>query len=190
MVLVKNPEEEARWYVVHTNTGCEAKVKANLEHRVSVMKMHNFIFDILVPTEAEPEDNTPPSAKKKLKKKSGKKIFPGYILVKMNLNDDSWAVVRNTPGVTGFVGLGRRPTPLQEKEVENILYQMGLQHTKPVSHHTFTDGQKVKITDGPFADFIGVVDRVNAEKKRLRVLVHIFGRETSVELSFMEVEEI
>ena len=190
MALVKNPEEEARWYVVHTNTGCEARVKANLEHRVSVMKMHNFIFDILVPTEAEAEDGGPQASKKKDKKKSGKKIFPGYILVKMNLNDDSWAVVRNTPGVTGFVGLGRRPTPLQEKEVENILYQMGLQHTKPVSHHSFSDGQKVKITDGPFADFIGVVDRVNAEKKRLRVLVHIFGRETSVELSFMEVEEI
>jgi transcriptional antiterminator NusG len=190
MALMKNPEIEARWYVVHTNTGCEAKVKANLEHRVSVMKMHNFIFDILVPTEAEPDDDRPQPGSKKKKKIAGKKIFPGYILVKMNLNDDSWAVVRNTPGVTGFVGLGRRPTPLQEKEVENILYQMGLQHTKPVSHHTFAEGQKVKITDGPFADFIGVVDRVNAEKKRLKVLVHIFGRETSVELSFMEVEEI
>lgn len=192
MALVNIPEHDSQWYVVHTNTGCEAKVKANLEHRVSVMKMHNFIFDILVPTEAEPDadEGRGKSSARGRKKAAGKKIFPGYILVKMNLNDDSWAVVRNTPGVTGFVGLGRRPTPLQEKEVENILYQMGLQQTKPMAHHTFADGQKVKITEGPFADFIGVVDKVNAEKKRLRVLVHIFGRETSVELSFMEVEEI
>lgn len=188
MSLVKNPEEEARWYVVHTNTGCESKVKANLEHRVSVMKMHNFIFDILVPTESDGDESGEGRGKKKAA--SGKKIFPGYILVKMNLNDDSWAVVRNTPGVTGFVGLGRRPTPLQEKEVENILYQMGLQQTKPQSHHAFGEGQKVKITEGPFADFIGLVDKVNSDKKRLRVLVHIFGRETSVELSFQEVEEI
>ena len=189
MGLVKNPEEGASWYVVHTNTGCEAKVKANLEHRISVMKMHNFVFDILVPVEAEQEEYRGKKDEKK-KKKLGKRIFPGYILVKMNLNDTSWGCVRKTPGVTGFVGLGRRPTPLHEKEVENILYQMGLQHTKPVAHHALSEGQRVKVTEGPFADFIGVVDSVNLEKKVLTVLVHIFGRETSVELSFLEVEEI
>ncbi len=190
MAPVASPEKEAKWYVVHTASGCEQKVKANLEHRIAAMKMQNFIFEILVPMEAEPEDKGRGGKKKGGRRKGGKKIFPGYILVKMLLNDDSWAVVRNTPGVTGFVGLGRRPTPLEEREVENILYQMGLQQTKPVSHQTFVEGQRVRIAEGPFVDFIGVVDKVNQEKKRVRVLVHIFGRETSVELSFYEVEAI
>lgn len=179
--------DDAKWYVVHTATAAESKVKANLEHRISVMNMQSQIFEILVPMEAEPKQQKPEKGRRK---KEGKKIFPGYILVKMLLNDDSWAVVRNTPGVTGFVGLGKRPTPLQEKEVENILYQMGLQETKPMTHVQFHEGQKVKITDGAFCDFIGMVDSVNQEKKRLQVLVHIFGRETAVELSFTEVEEL
>jgi transcriptional antiterminator NusG len=176
---------DAKWYVVHTNTSCEHKVKEHLEHRVRVMNMQDQIFEVLVPTEASPTKG--PASKKK---GGPKKIYPGYILVRMDLNDDSWAVVRNTPGVTGFVGLGRRPTPLQEKEVETILYQMGLQETKPVAHVSFQEGQQVKITDGPFADFIGLVDKVNAERKTLRVLIHIFGRETSIEIPFIEVEEV
>ncbi len=176
---------DAKWYVVHTNTSCEQKVKEHLEHRIRVMEMEAQIFEVLVPTEAT-------AAKDQGTKKKGasKKIYPGYILVRMVLDDDSWAVVRNTPGVTGFVGLGRRPTPLQEKEVETIRYQMGLQETKPVAHVSFQEGQQVKITDGPFSDFIGLVDKVHADKKTLRVLIHIFGRETSIEIPFVEVEEV
>jgi transcription termination/antitermination protein NusG len=149
------------------------------------MNMQDQIFDILVPMEPEASEGS--GVRKK--SKNARKVFPGYILVNMKLNDASWAVVRNTPGVTGFVGLGRKPTPLQPKEVETIRYQMGLQETKPVSHATFVEGQSVRITDGPFSDFIGLVDKVYADKKRLRVMVHIFGRETAVELSFLEVEE-
>lgn len=181
--------EEASWYVIHTNTSCENKVKANLEHRVQVMKMADQIFEVLVPAEAGP----PPQPGQKTSKKAEKglkKIYPGYVLVRMILNDDSWAVVRNTPGVTGFVGLGRRPTPLNEKEVENVLYQMGLQEVKPVSHATYREGQQVKITEGPFSEFAGTVDKVFPDKKKLSVLVHIFGRETAVELSFSQVEEM
>ncbi len=177
--------DEGQWYVVHTNSSMEHKVKANLEHRIAVMKMQDQIFDILVPMEPEAGDANGTGKKSK----NARKVFPGYILVRMKLNDESWAVVRNTPGVTGFVGLGRRPTPLEPKEVETIRYQMGLQETKPVTHVTFQEGQSVRITDGPFSDFIGHVDKVYSDKKRLRVMVHIFGRETAVELSFLEVEE-
>lgn len=180
---------EANWYVIHTNTSCENKVKANLEHRVQVMKMANQIFEVLVPAEAGPPP-APGAKPSKKSEKGSKKIYPGYVLVRMILNDDSWAVVRNTPGVTGFVGLGRRPTPLNEKEVENVLYQMGLQEVKPVSHATYREGQQVKITEGPFSEFAGTVDKVFADKKKLSVLVHIFGRETAVELSFSQVEEM
>ena len=181
--------EDASWYVIHTNTSCENKVKANLEHRVQVMKMADQIFEVLVPAEA---GSPPPTGSKTSKKaeKGTKKIYPGYVLVRMVLNDDSWAVVRNTPGVTGFVGLGRRPTPLNEKEVENVLYQMGLQEVKPVSHATYREGQQVKITEGPFSEFAGTVDKVFPDKKKLSVLVHIFGRETAVELAFSQVEEM
>ena len=175
--------EGGHWYVVHTNSSMEHKVKANLEHRIQTMNMQDQIFAILVPMEPE----APEGGRKKTK--NARKVFPGYILVNMKLNDQSWAVVRNTPGVTGFVGLGRKPTPLAPKEVETIRYQMGLQETKPVSHVTFREGQSVRITDGPFSDFIGQVDAVYADKKRLRVMVHIFGRETAVELGFVEVEE-
>lgn len=182
--MLDHDDEIGQWYVVHTNSSMEHKVKANLEHRIKTMNMQDQIFDILVPMEPEPTEGAGVK-----KTKNARKVFPGYILVNMKLNDQSWAVVRNTPGVTGFVGLGRRPTPLQPKEVETIRYQMGLQETKPVSHVTFREGQSVRITDGPFSDFIGMVDKVYADKKRLRVMVHIFGRETAVELGFVEVEE-
>lgn len=182
-------DEDGQWYVVHTQSSAEHKVKANLEHRIAVMSMQDQIFDILVPMEPDGSEGAGGSAAAQKKSKNARKVFPGYILVKMKLNDESWAVVRNTPGVTGFVGLGRRPTPLAPKEVETIRYQMGLQETKPVSHVTFHEGQSVRITDGPFSDFIGHVDKVYADKKRLRVIVHIFGRETPVELNFIEVEE-
>jgi transcriptional antiterminator NusG len=182
--------EDAQWYVIHTNTSCENKVKANLEHRVQVMKMADQIFEVLVPAEAPTPTPGEKKSKSKNMDKGSKKIYPGYVLVRMVLNDDSWAVVRNTPGVTGFVGLGRRPTPLNEKEVENVLYQMGLQEVKPVSHATYREGQQVKITEGPFSEFAGTVDKVYADKKKLSVLVHIFGRETAVELAFSQVEEI
>lgn len=184
-----NDEERDCWYVIHTNTSAEHKVKANLEHRIQVMKMQDKIFEVLVPSEAPPPET---STKKKMKStRVPKRIFPGYVLVRMVLNDTSWAVVRNTPGVTGFVGMGRRPTPLREKEVENVRYQMGLHDIKPqVATATFKEGQQVKITEGPFSDFTGVVDKVIDDKKKLSVLVHIFGRETAVELGFGQVEEI
>lgn len=182
-------EADSSWYVIHTNTSAEHKVKANLEHRVQVMKMEDRIFEVLVPAEA-PEEETQTKRKSK-KPKAGKRIFPGYVLVRMVLDDNSWAVVRNTPGVTGFVGMGRRPTPLDEKEVENVRYQMGLQDVKPQTATTsFAEGQQVKITEGPFADFTGIVDKISDEKKKISVLVHIFGRETAVELGYGQVEEI
>jgi transcriptional antiterminator NusG len=182
-MLRNDPHGEGDWYVVHTNSSMEHNVKKNLEHRIQTMGMQDQIFDILVPMEPESEDGG------KKRSKNARKVFPGYILVNMLLNDRSWAVVRNTPGVTGFVGLGRKPTPLQDKEVESIRYQMGLHETRPVSHVTFRVGQSVRITDGPFSEFIGLVDKVYGDKKRLRVMVHIFGRETAVELGFVEVEE-
>lgn len=188
-------EEKAAWYVIHTNTSAENKVKANLEHRIQVMKMEDKIFEVLVPAEAPEKE--PAGSKKKVRvaknpaSNFSRRIFPGYVLVRMILDDASWAVVRNTPGVTGFVGMGRRPTPLDEKEVENVRYQMGLHDVKPqTAQVSFKEGQQVKITEGPFSDFTGIVDKVSDDKKKLSVLVHIFGRETAVELGFNQVEEI
>ena len=181
MVDIHNGE----WYLVHTNVSTETKVKANLEHRVKVMGMQDQVFEVLVP-EQETEVETPKGKKKTVKKQ----IYPGYVLVRMSLNDRSWAVVRNTPGITGFVGQAKHPTPLSEKEVESILHQMGMGNAAPVTYVAFKVGQSVKIMDGPFADFIGNIEEVNLEKKKLRVMVHIFGRETPVELGFSEVEEV
>jgi transcription termination/antitermination protein NusG len=176
--------QDGRWYLVHTSSSVETKVKANLEQRVKIMGMSEEVFEVLVPEE-ETEVETPKGKKKTVKKQ----IYPGYVLVRMILNDRSWAMVRNTPGITGFVGQAKHPTPLSEKEVESILYQMGMGSAAPVSYSTFNVGQSVKIMDGPFSDFIGNIEEVNLEKKKLRVMVHIFGRETPVELGFSEVEE-
>jgi len=177
--------DQGSWYLVHTSSAAENKVKLNLEQRVKVMGMSDQVFEVLVP-EQEVEAETPKGKKKTVKKQ----IYPGYVLVRMSLNDRSWAMVRNTPGVTGFVGQAKHPTPLSEKEVEAILHQMGVGNAAPVNYSTFKGGQSVRIMDGPFADFIGNIEEVNMEKKKLRVMVHIFGRETPVELGFSEVEEV
>jgi len=177
--------DQGSWYLVHTSSAAENKVKLNLEQRVKVMGMSDQVFEVLVP-EQEVEAETPKGKKKTVKKQ----IYPGYVLVRMSLNDRSWAMVRDTPGVTGFVGQAKHPTPLSEKEVEAILHQMGVGNAAPVNYSTFKMGQSVRIMDGPFSDFIGNIEEVNMEKKKLRVMVHIFGRETPVELGFSEVEEV
>ena len=171
--------EEPQWFVIHTYSGYENKVKQNLEHRIDSMEMKDQIFRVIVPTEEEIE------IKNGQRRTVQKKVFPGYVLVQMTLTDDSWYVVRNTPGVTGFVGLGTRPTPLEEAEVKSILKQM--EEEAPKVRVNYQVGQAVKITDGPFTDFEGVVDAIDQEKGKVRVLVSFFGRETPVELDFLQV---
>lgn len=174
----KSPRE---WYVVHCYSGYENKVKRNLEQRISSMSMESFIFQVIVPTEEEIE------VRDGKRRTYQRRVFPGYILVEMTLNDDSWYVVRNTPGVTGFVGMGTKPTPLREEEVNRIIKRMEAE--APKVKVTFQQGQKVRIIQGPFADFIGSVDDINMEKGKVRVLVLFFGRETPVELDFLQVEK-
>ncbi|HXX40057.1 MAG TPA: transcription termination/antitermination protein NusG [bacterium] len=171
-----------RWYVIHTYSGYENKVRTNLERRVESMSMQEKIFRVLVPTEDEIEIK---DGKRRIAKK---KVFPGYVLVEMIMDDDSWYVVRNTPGVTGFVGSGTKPLPLQEKEVKTILRQLG--DETPKFRITYQKGSAVRINSGPFMDFSGVVDEILPEKEKVRVLVSIFGRETPVELDFAQVEKI
>jgi transcription termination/antitermination protein NusG len=178
----ETPKREGQlWYVIHTYSGYENKVKTNLEHRVTSMDMADKIFRVVVPTEEEVE------IKNGQRRTVQRKIFPGYVLVEMVLEDDSWYVVRNTPGVTSFVGSGTTPTPLPEQEVQAILRQM--REEKPQVRITYQKGNRVKIIDGPFAEFLGTIDEVNAEKNKLRVLVSMFGRETPVELDFLQVEK-
>ena len=173
------------WFVVHTYSGYENKVKANLERRIHSMQMQNKIFRVLVPMEDEVE------FKEGKRKITPKKVFPGYVLVEMIMDDQSWYVVRNTQGVTGFVGSpgpGEKPLPLQEKEVKTILKQMGIE--APKLKIDFHKGDRVKVTSGPFFDFTGVVDEIQPEKEKLRALISIFGRETPVELEFFQVEKV
>jgi transcriptional antiterminator NusG len=170
------------WFVIHTYSGYENKVRTNLERRVASMAMQHKIFRILVPTEDEIEVK---DGKRRIAKK---KVFPGYVLVEMLMDDDSWYVVRNTPGVTGFVGSGSKPLPLQDKEVKTILRQLG--DETPKFRITYQKGSSVRINSGPFMDFSGIVDEILPEKEKVRVLVSIFGRETPVELDFAQVEKI
>lgn len=184
-----SPEDEAaraargaRWFVIHTYSGYENKVRTNLERRIASMGQADKIFRILVPTEDEIEIK---DGKRRIAKK---KVFPGYVLVEMIMDDDSWYVVRNTPGVTGFVGSGAKPLPLQDREVKAILKQLG--DETPKFRITYQKGSAVRINSGPFMDFSGVVDEILPEKEKVRVLVSIFGRETPVELDFAQVEKI
>ena len=179
---------EKRWYVIHTYSGYENKVKANLEHRIESMGMEDKIFQVLVPMEDEIE------IRQGQRHTVQKKVYPGYVLVEMILDPDSWFVVRNTPGVTSFVGganipgVRSEPIPLDENEVKQILRHMGVE--TPKYRVAFTKGQSVRVTDGPFAEFIGTVDEVNPERNKVKVLVSIFGRETPVELDFLQVEKL
>jgi len=170
------------WYVIHTYSGYENKGKTNLEKRVESMNMEDKIFRVLVPMEDEIE------IKNGKKKVSKRKVFPGYVLVEMNMTDDSWYVVRNTPGVTGFVGSGSKPIPLLEQEVAAILRQMGLEKVR--AKIDVSVGQSVRVVSGPFKDFIGVVKEILEEKQKIRVSVSMFGRETPVELEFGQVQKL
>lgn len=170
------------WYVIHTYSGYENKVQTNLERRVDSMNMQDKIFRIMVPTEEEIDFK---DGQKRVVKK---KIFPGYVLVEMVISDDSWYVVRNTPGVTGFVGAGNKPVPLEEAEVKGILREV--EHEGPKPRVAFQEGNAVRVVAGPFANFNGIVDEVNLERGRLRVIVSMFGRETPVEFEFNQVEKI
>ncbi len=171
--------QERNWYVLHTYAGYENKVKANLENRITSMDMENKIFDIVIPMEDVVEIK---GGKKAI---TQKKVFPGYIMVQMVLDDDSWFVVRNTPGITGFVGAGAKPTPLRSEEVERILHKVGFEKPKPKTE--FEVGQGVRVVKGPFADFSGTINEIDVDKGRLKVLISIFGRETPVELTFDQV---
>lgn len=171
-----------RWYVIHTYSGYENKVKNNLEKRIRSMDMENKIFDIKIPTEDVME------IKGGKKAVTQRKVFPGYILVQMELSDDSWYVVRNTPGVTGFVGSGGTPSPLSDDEVGKILERQIFEKPKPTTE--FEIGQSVKVTFGPLSDFTGTISEINMDQSKLKVLVNIFGRDTPVELNFDQVAKL
>jgi transcriptional antiterminator NusG len=173
-------ETEKRWYVIHTYSGYENKVTANLERKVHSLSMENEVFRVLVPMENEIEYK---DGKRKVNKK---KVFPGYVLVEMIMNDRSWYVVRNTPGITGFVGSGTKPTPLTEAEVKQILRSMGMEETK--SKINVRLKQTVRISDGAFEGWTAVISEINEERGKLKVLVNMFGRETPVELDFTQIE--
>lgn len=168
------------WYVIHSYSGYENKVQKNLQHRIESMGMQDQIFQIVVPTEEEVE------LRDGQRRTIERRVFPGYILVEMVLNEDSWYVVRNTPGVTGFVGSGNNPTALRQEEVDNILKRMDAE--APKIKVSFKVGQKVRIVEGPFEDFMGTVDEIDFDRTRVRVLVNFFGRETPIELDFLQVE--
>jgi transcriptional antiterminator NusG len=172
---------EKNWFVIHTYSGYENKVKANLEKRVDSMNVGDKIFRILVPMEDEIEIK---NGKRKIAKR---KVFPGYVLVEMTMTDESWYVVRNTPGVTGFVGTGSKPIPLQESEVKNILKHMGMVEAKPKI--LFEIGESVRVVSGPFQNFIGTVEEIHPDKGKMKVLVAMFGRETPVELDFNQAQK-
>jgi transcriptional antiterminator NusG len=170
------------WYVIHSYSGYENKVKKNLQHRIESMGMQDQIFQVIVPTEEEVE------LRDGQRRTTERRVFPGYILVQMIMNDDSWYVVRNTPGVTGFVGSGTKPVPLRSEEVEKIMQRM--EAAAPRIKVGFRPGQKVRIVEGPFEDFMGTVDEINMDKGKVRILVSFFGRETPVELDFLQVEKL
>jgi transcription termination/antitermination protein NusG len=177
----EEPDDGRRWYVVHCYSGYENKVRHNLEQRIESMGMKGKIFDVVVPTEEELE------VRDGKRRTVERRVFPGYILVQMVMSEESWYVVRNTPGVTGFVGMGNEPTALRPEEVAQIVKRMEAE--APRVKVTFKTGQKVRIIDGPFNDFIGTVDAIDMEKAKVRVMVSFFGRETPVELDFLQVEK-
>jgi transcriptional antiterminator NusG len=179
--VVERPEGTA-WYVVHSYSGYENKVRKNLLQRIESMEMGDQIFDVIVPTEEEVEIK---DGHRRIYKK---RVFPGYILVEMLLTENSWYVVRNTPGVTGFVGSGNEPTPLRQNEVDKIINRMEVE--TPTIRVGFREGQTVRITDGPFSDFMGTVDEIFLDRGKVRVLVSMFGRETPIELDFLQVEKL
>ena len=177
---VPMPIEGPAWFVIHCYSGYENKVRHNLEQRIETMGMKDKIFDVVIPTQEEVE------IKDGKRRTVERHIFPGYVLVNLVLSEESWYVVRNTPGVTGFVGMGTQPTPLRPEEVAQIVKRM--ESEAPAIHVTFKVGERVRIVDGPFNDFRGVVAEIDMERTKVRVMVSFFGRETPVELDFLQVE--
>jgi len=178
---VETTVEGPAWYVIHCYSGYENKVRHNLEQRIETMGMKDMIFDVVIPTQEEIE------VKDGKRRTVERHIFPGYVLVNMVLTEESWYVVRNTPGVTGFVGMGNSPTPLRPEEVAQIVKRMEAE--SPTVKVTFRQGERVRIIDGPFNDFRGVVSEIDMERTKVRVMVSFFGRETPVELDFLQVEK-
>ncbi len=173
---------EAAWYVIHSYSGYENKVKKNLEHRIESMAMQDKIFQVVVPTEEEIE------LKDGQRRVVERRVFPGYVLVQMIMDEQSWYVVRNTPNVTGFVGMGNKPTPLPDEEVKRIMRQ--LESEEPKIKVDFKTGQKVRIVDGAFAEFTGVVTELHPDKGRARVMVSFFNRDTPVDVDFLQLEKV
>lgn len=173
---------DAKWYVIHTQTGYEQRVKNALEQRIKSLGVEDKIFEVVIPTREIVV------VKKGKKSKAIEKVFPGYVLVKMILTDDSWLVVRTTEGVTGFVGAGLKPTPISEKEVAAIM--KFVTQEQPKFKTKFSVGEAVKITEGPFADFLGTIEAIDEERGKVKVLVSIFDRETPVELDFLQVAKL
>lgn len=174
-------DDPTDWFVIHCYSGYENKVRHNLEQRIESMGMRDMIFDVIIPTQEEVE------VKDGKRRTVERHIFPGYVLVKLILTEESWFVVRNTPGVTGFVGMGNLPTPLRPEEVAQIIKRM--ESDSPMINVTFKIGERVRIVDGPFNDFRGVVADIDMERTKVRVMVNFFGRETPVELDFLQVEK-
>lgn len=182
IIISKTEDPKAHWFVVHSSSGHEARVAESLRQRVETMKLENKVFEVLIPT----QDTIKVKQGKKYTVKE--KIFPGYILVKLLLDEDAWLAVRTTPGITGFVGIGNKPTPLSELEVQNITKFV----SSPAARYKvkFSVGEAVKITDGPFIQQLATISQIDEEKGRVQVLVSIFGRETPVELDFLQIAKI
>ena len=175
-------DSEKRWFVIHTYSGHEERVKKNLEQRLKFMDAGDEVSQVVIPTEDEIE------VRSGRRRTVTRKTLPGYVLVEMKMTDRSWSLVRNTPGVTGFVGSSGKPTPLEESGVSEILKQM--QATAPKVKIGYRRGQSVRVIDGPFIDFVGVVDEINSEKGKVKVLLSLFGQETPVELDFLQIEKL
>lgn len=172
------------WYVIHTQTGHEDRVKTTLENRAVQFNLQEKISSVLIPTEKVSEIK---AGKKKI---STRKFFPGYVLVEMEMNDDTWYLVKNTPGVSGFIGSGRKPLPLRETEVNSIIKQAEEKKEKPTPKVIFEKGESIRVKEGPFVNFNGIIEEVNPNKGKLKVMVAIFGRTTPVELEYWQVEKI
>lgn len=175
--------DQREWYVIHTYAGYENKVKQNLEHRIDSMGVADRIFQVVVPMEDQIE------IKNGKRNTVQRKVFPGYVLVEMVMDEHSWSVVRNTPGVTGFVSSGTKAVPLQESEVRRIL-KLDEPEVEPVVTISYKKGENIKIVDGPFTEFLGIVDEVAPDRNKIKVLVTFFGRETPVELDYLQVERL
>jgi len=175
---------DARWYVVNVHSGCEKKVVQSLKEQIALKKWEDRIFDILVPTEEVVE------VKKGAKVTSERKFFPGYILIKMVMSDEAWHLIKNNPNVSGFLGSRNKPYPITEAEAQRIMTQMQEGIERPREVVNFEIGEQVRVSDGPFASFVGLVEEVDTEKSRLKVSVSIFGRATPVELEYSQVEKV